>query len=95
MILCSRKQENRAKLFSKSQRTSIPDRFPHSRNSLSIIGNEGRRIMKNRDRQRKNRRLKQMEKRIDKRNACGVRDLTAYNAVEQIRTGGRAVIVLR
>ena len=51
--------------------------------------------MKNRDRQRKNRKLKQKEERIDKRNACGVRDLTAYNAVEQIRTGGRAVIVLR
>ena len=51
--------------------------------------------MKNRDRQRKNRRLKQMEERIDKRNAYGVRDLTAYNAVEQIRTGGRTSIVLR
>ena len=51
--------------------------------------------MKNRDRQRKNRKLKQKEERIGKRNACGVRDLTAYNAVEQIRTGGRAAIVLR
>ena len=51
--------------------------------------------MKNRDRQRKNRKLKQKEEWIDKRNACGVRDLTEYNAVEQIRTGGRAAIVLR
>ena len=32
---------------------------------------------------------------IDKRNYCGVKDLTAYNAVQQIRTGGKANIVLR
>lgn len=51
--------------------------------------------MKNRDRQRKNRKLKQKEERLDKRDVCGVRDLTAYNAVEQIRTGGRTSIVLR
>ena len=51
--------------------------------------------MKNRDRQRKNRRLKQMEERIDKRNACGAKDLTAYNTVEQIRTGGRVAIALK
>ncbi len=95
MILCSRKQENRAKLFSKSQRTSISDRFPHSRKSLSIIGNEGRRIMKNRDRQRKNRKLKHMEERIDKRNAYGAKDLTLYNTVEQLRTNGKAQIALK
>lgn len=51
--------------------------------------------MKNRDRQRKNRKLKQKEERIDKRNACGVKDLTAYNAVQQIRTNGGATIALR
>ena len=51
--------------------------------------------MKNRDRQRKNRKLKQKEERIDKRNAYGAKDLTAYNAVEQIRTGSQAVIVFR
>ena len=51
--------------------------------------------MKNRDRQRKNRKLKHKEERIDKRNAYGVKDLTAYNAVEQIRTGGRAAIALK
>lgn len=36
-----------------------------------------------------------MEERLDKRNACGVKDLTAYNAVQQIRTNGKATIALR
>ena len=54
--------------------------------------------MKNRDRQRQNRRLKhkeQREERIDKKDFCGIKDLTAYNAVEQIRTNGKAPIQLR
>ncbi len=51
--------------------------------------------MKIRIRQRENRRKKSMEDQLDKRNACGVKDLTAYNAVERIRTGGRAAIVLK
>lgn len=51
--------------------------------------------MKNRDRQRKNRKLKHKEEQIDKRNAYGAKDLTAYNAVEQIRTGGQAAIALK
>ena len=55
--------------------------------------------MRSRERQRRNRRLKHMyqklEKRIEKQNAYGVKDLTAYNAVERIRTGGRATIVLK
>jgi len=41
-----------------------------------------------------NRRIKQREERIDKRNDCGVKDLTAYNAVRQIMTNGKANIVL-
>lgn len=51
--------------------------------------------MKNRKRQRENRRNKTMEEHPDKCNAYGVKDLTAYNAVQQIRTGGRASIVLK
>jgi hypothetical protein len=55
--------------------------------------------MRSRERQRRNRRLKHMyqklEKKIEKQNAYGVKDLTAYNAVERIRTGGRAAIVLK
>ncbi len=55
--------------------------------------------MRSRERQRRNRRLKHMhqklEKKIEKENAYGANDLTAYNAVERIRTGGRALIVLK
>ena len=51
--------------------------------------------MKDRERQRKNRKLKHKEERIGKKDYCGVKDLTIYNAVEQIRTGGKAAIALR
>ncbi len=51
--------------------------------------------MKDRKRQRENRRLKNKEEQIDRRNNCGVKDLTAYNAVLQIMTHGKAAIVLR
>lgn len=50
--------------------------------------------LKDRKRQRENRRIKQREEHIDKRNDCGVKDLTAYNAVRQIMTNGKANIVL-
>lgn len=51
--------------------------------------------MKERERQRKNRKLKHKEERIGKCDCCGVKDLTIYNAVEMIRTGGKAEIALR
>ena len=51
--------------------------------------------MRNRERQRRNRKMKRLEKRLEKQNAYGAKDLTAYNAVEQIRTGGRASIALK
>lgn len=51
--------------------------------------------MKNRERQRKNRKLKHKEERIGKKDYCGVKDLTIYNTVEQIRTGGKAAIALK
>lgn len=51
--------------------------------------------MKNRIRQRENSRRKHREEMLDKRNACGVKDLTAYNAILQIKTNGQAAIVLR
>ena len=50
--------------------------------------------MKNRTRQRENRRIKHREEAIEKRNAYGNKDLTAYNAVRQIQTGGKADIEL-
>ena len=51
--------------------------------------------MKNRIKQRANRKLKAQEARLDKRNHYGVQDMTAYNAVQQIRTKGKAEITLR
>lgn len=51
--------------------------------------------MKDRKRQRENRKLKHKEELIDRRNLCGVKDLTAYNAVLQIKTNGKAAIVLK
>ena len=51
--------------------------------------------MKNRIKQRANRKLKIREEALDKRNFCGLKDLTAYNAVQQIRTKGKAEIPLR
>lgn len=51
--------------------------------------------MKSRNRQRENRRIKHLEECLDKRNEYGIKDLTAYNAVKQIVTEGKATIVLR
>jgi hypothetical protein len=52
-------------------------------------------VMKDRKRQRENRKLKHKEELIDRRNHCGVKDLTAYNAVLQIKTNGKASIILK
>ncbi len=51
--------------------------------------------MKSREKQRANRREKQKEAALDKRNGYGAKDLTAYNAVKRIRSGGNAAIVLK
>ena len=51
--------------------------------------------MRNRQEQRELHRKQTREKMIDKSNYCGVKDLTAYNAVMQIRTNGKANIVLK
>ena len=51
--------------------------------------------MTNRKKQRANRKLKKKEEMLDKRNGFGVKDLTAYNAVMQIKTNDKAAIVLR
>ena len=51
--------------------------------------------MKNRIKQRANRKLKEQELRLDQRNHFGNKDLTAYNAVQQIRTNGKAEIALK
>ena len=49
--------------------------------------------IKDRKRQRLNRRLKHKEELLDKKNDLGVKDLTAYNAVKQMVTNGKASIV--
>lgn len=52
--------------------------------------------MKNRKRQRELRRQKhQREALLEMRNAYGAKDLTAYNAVLQIKTNGKAEIRLK
>lgn len=48
--------------------------------------------MKNRERQRANRRLRYREELLDKKNSMGAKDLTAYNAVKQIVTNGNALL---
>ena len=50
-------------------------------------------VIKNRIRQRANRKHK--EELLDKKNGHGVTDLTAYNAVKQIATQGSATLVLK
>ena len=51
--------------------------------------------MRNRKRQRELRREQKKEEILDKRDGCGVKDLTAYNAVLQIKTNDKANIVLK
>ena len=50
--------------------------------------------MKSRTKQRENRKLKKAEELLNKRNEFNVKDLTAYNAVLQIKTNGKAASVL-
>ena len=45
--------------------------------------------------QRANRRKKHYEEKLARRNSCGMKDLTPYNAVQQMRTNGKAEIALR
>ncbi|MDY6086604.1 MAG: hypothetical protein SPI01_01235 [Succiniclasticum sp.] len=50
--------------------------------------------MRNRTRQRENRRKKHHEEKLEKRNAYGNKDLTAYNAIEKIRSKDKSIIEL-
>lgn len=51
--------------------------------------------MKNRTRQRENRRKKHCERSLDRRNDIGTEDMTACNAVNRFRSGSKAEIILR
>ena len=50
--------------------------------------------MKDRKRQRKNRKLKHHEEALDRRSSTGYKDLTPYNAVLKMKTNGKSEIVL-
>lgn len=51
--------------------------------------------MKNRKRQRENRRLKHKEDILSKYDSWGYKDLTPYNAIKQIESNGNAEIALK
>lgn len=51
--------------------------------------------MKNRERQRENRKQKQQEELLEKRNCMGYKDLTAYNAVAKIKYGKKTAIIMK
>lgn len=51
--------------------------------------------MRDRKKQRELKRQRKKEEGIGRENCYGYKDLTAYNAVQQIRTGGRSTLVLR
>lgn len=48
-----------------------------------------------RTQQRANRRKKHHEEKLAKHDSCGMKDLTPYNAVQLMRTNGKAEIALR
>lgn len=51
--------------------------------------------MRDRKKQRELRRQRKREEGIGRENFYGNKDLTAYNAVQRIRTNGRSTLVLR
>ncbi|MBR5379860.1 MAG: hypothetical protein IK140_04945 [Clostridia bacterium] len=51
--------------------------------------------MKDRKKQRENRRIKHQEELLSKRSESGYKDLTPYNAVRRIKTKGKAGAVLK
>ncbi len=50
--------------------------------------------MKDRKRQKANRKLKKREEALDRRNSYGAKDLTPFNAVLKIRTNGKSNIAV-
>ena len=51
--------------------------------------------MRDRKKDRENRRLKHWKEKLEKRSETGYKDLTPYNAALQIKTNGKANIVLK
>ena len=58
-----------------------------------VYPNEEVEKVRDRQKQRELRRKQKKEESIDKRNGYGIKDLTAYNAVLQIRTNNKASIL--
>ena len=58
-------------------------------------GLKGGNGMKDRKKQRENRKLKHKEEMIDKHNSFDNKDFTPYNAVLQMRTNDKAAIALK
>lgn len=78
------------------QRTSTGQAVSRNRgSSLSITGEIGGADMKDRKRQRANRKLKHREGMLDKHSGYGYKDLTPYNAVLKMKTDGKAQIALK
>ena len=51
--------------------------------------------MRDRKKQRANRRIRHREQLLEKRDLCGVKDLTPYNAVLRMKKGKDATIALK
>lgn len=94
-------------LYSKKPKLSIGQRILRDiyggRQSPKIVSRIGEvdypkgggDTVKDRKRQRANRRLKNKEEMLDKRNGYGAKDLTAYNAVAHMKFGDKATVVLK
>ena len=87
----------------KLQKTSCIERTS-TREAVSREGSRGNlpkrertedTYMKDRKRQRENRRIKHQEELLSKRSECGYKDMTPYNAVLRIKTKGKAGVVLK
>ena len=51
--------------------------------------------MKNRRRQRADRRIKRREEMLSRYSECGYKDLTPFNAVLKMKTKNKALVVLK
>lgn len=73
-----------------------PDRlFPAAEGQSVEIKQIGGIGMKDRKRQRANRKAKHHEEGLDKHSGYGYKDLTPYNAVLKMKTDGKATIALK
>ena len=67
--------------------------FPANYRIIAFSFRMGVRNIKNRERQRSNRRLKHKDELLDKKNNQGIKDLTAYNAVIHMVTNENEIVL--